>query len=82
VHDDYGTRVGKALGLGAADVKGLEPLAGQILTGEDKARLQKLGQNGDAIDPKLWGKWTGSVANHQATAEDVLAGMRTAAMAK
>lgn len=81
VHDDYGTRVGKAIGLGAADVKHLAPLPGQVLTGEDKARLEKLGANGDRIDPKAWGKWTSSVPNHRATAEDVLGGMRTSEMA-
>jgi catalase len=82
VHDDYGTRVGKAIGLSANDVKHLQPLAGQILTGEDTSRLQKLGNNGDQIDPQAWGKWTGSVQNHQTTADEVLAGMRTVEMAK
>jgi catalase len=81
IHDDYGTRVGRKLGMTAADVRRLEPLAGQVLTDEDRARLQKLGENGDAIDPKAWGTWTSSVPNHQATAEEVLGGMRTAAMA-
>ena len=81
VHDDYGTRVGQALGLTAADVRHLQPLPGQVLTEEDKARLQKLGQNGDVIDPKAWGTWTSSVPNHQATAEEVLGGMRTAELA-
>jgi catalase len=81
VHDDYGTRVGTALGLGAQDVRRLQPLPGQILTDEDKARLQKLGQNGDRIDPSAWGKWTSSVENRQATAEDVFAGMPVAEMA-
>ena len=47
-----------------------------MLTDEDKARLQKLGSNGDKIDPTAWGKWTSSVPNHQATAEEVLGGMR------
>jgi len=76
VHDDYGTRVGKALGMTAADVKHLQPLAGQILTEEDKARLQKLGNNGDKIDPTVWGTWTSSVKNYRATAEEVLGGMQ------
>jgi catalase len=76
VHDDYGTRVGKALGLTAADVRHLQPLPGQVLTEDDKARLQKLGANGDKIDPKVWGTWTSSVHNHQATAEEVLRGMK------
>jgi catalase len=31
IHDDYGTRVGEALGLTANDVRHLAPLAGQIL---------------------------------------------------
>jgi catalase len=79
VHDDYGTRVGKALGLSAADVRHLEPLPGQVLTDQDKARLQKLGNNGDKIDPTVWGQWTSSVKNHQATAEEVLSGMRSTA---
>jgi catalase len=81
VHDDYGTRVGRALGLTAADVRHLQPLPGQVLTDEDRARLQRLGQNGDVIDPKAWGTWTSSVPNHQATAEEVLGGMRIAEMA-
>ena len=76
VHDDYGTRVGKAIGLAANDVKKLGPLAGQILTDEDQRRLQNLGNNGDKIDPKAWGKWTASVPNYRASAEEVLNGMK------
>jgi catalase len=76
VHDDYGTRVGKAIGLTAKDVKHLEPLKGQVLTDEDKTRLQNLGSNGDKIDPKAWPKWTGSVPNYRARAEEVLGGMK------
>jgi catalase len=75
VHDDYGTRVGQAIGLTAADVSGLAPLATQVLTAEDQARLKGLGNNGDRIDAKAWGKWTASVDNRQATAEEVLKGM-------
>jgi len=75
VHDDFGTRVGKAIGLTAANVSGLAPLNGQVLTAEDQARLKKLGNNGDRIDPKAWGTWTASVASRQATAEEVLKGM-------
>jgi catalase len=75
IHDDYGTRVGKTLGLSARDVAHLPPLSGQVLTAEDQARLKKLGNNGDAIDPKVWGTWTSSVKNHRATAEEVLGGM-------
>jgi catalase len=76
IHDDLGNRVGKAIGVSAADVRNLEPLAGQVLTAEDQRRRQKLGSNGDVIDPGTWGTWTGSVANEQATAEQVLGGMR------
>jgi catalase len=72
VHDDYGARVGKALKLGSDDVKKLAPLAGQVLTDEDKRRLQNLGRNGDRIDPSVWGTWTSSVADHRATADEVL----------
>ena len=48
IHDDLGTRVGKAIRLSAADVRHLEPLPGQVLTAEDQARLKKLGSNGDS----------------------------------
>jgi catalase len=72
VHDDYGARVGKALKLGADDVKNLQPLQGQVLTEEDKRRLQNLGRNGDRIDPGVWGTWTSSVTDHRATADEVL----------
>jgi catalase len=76
VHDDYGTRVGTALGITAADVAKLPPLEGQVLTADDQARLKKLGNNGDKIDPTVWGTWTSSVTNYQARAEEVLNGMR------
>jgi catalase len=76
VHDDYGTRVGKMLRMSAEDVRQLAPLQGQVLTAEDKQRLQNLGNNGDTINPQAWGKWTASVPNHRATAEEVLGGMK------
>jgi catalase len=76
VHDDYGRRVGERLGLTAKDVATLGPLPGQALTDEDQRRLKNLGNNGDKIDPTVWGKWTSSVHNHQATAQDVLDGMK------
>jgi catalase len=75
VHDDYGTRVGEALGMTAGDVRRLEPQSGQLLTEEDQRRLQQLGSNGDSLDPDVWGQWTSSVRNRQATAEEVLGGM-------
>jgi catalase len=81
VHDDYGTRVGQKLGITADDVRHLGPLAGQVLTDEDQARLQRLGHNGDAIDPKAWGTWTSSVPNTRATAEEVLGAMPMTEMA-
>jgi catalase len=76
VHDDYGTRVGQALGMTAEDVKHLDPLPGQILTDDDQARLKNLGSNGDTIDPTMWGTWTSSVHNYQASAEEVLGGLK------
>jgi catalase len=76
VHDDFGARVAQALGMSAKDVKKLEPLKGQVLTDEDKQRLQNLGSNGDKIDSKPWGTWTASVPNYRASAEDVLNGMK------
>ena len=47
-----------------------------LLAPEDQARLKRLGQNGDKLDRSVWGTWTSSVPNHQATAEQVLGGMR------
>ncbi|HEY0971871.1 MAG TPA: catalase [Gemmatimonadales bacterium] len=82
IHDDYGTRVAEGLGMSADDVRRLEPLPGQILTDEDQQRLKKLGQNGDVIDASAWPKWTSSVENRAATAEEVLGGMRVEEMAE
>ncbi len=82
VHDDFGTRVGKAIGLSANDVRHLAPLPGQVLTDDDAVRLQKLGSNGDKIDPAAWGAWTASVPNYQATAEDVMGGMKNVKIEK
>jgi catalase len=76
VHDDYGNRVGQRLGITADDVRNLQPLPKQVLTDEDKRRLQNLGRNGDTIDPTVWGQWTSSVTNYKASAEEVLSGMR------
>jgi len=76
VHDDYGSRVATRLGMTAADVKNLEPLPGQVLTDEDKKRRENLGSNGDAIDPTAWGKHTGSVKDDEASADEVLGGMK------
>jgi catalase len=76
VHDDYGTRVGKAIGLDAAAVRRLKPLPGQVITAEDETRLEKLGSNGDTLREAKPRRWTSSVPNHPAKAEDVLGGMR------
>lgn len=74
IHDDYGRRVGDMIGVTADDVRNLGPLTRQVLTDEDQRRLANLGRNGDVIDPEAWGKWTSSVPNHPAKAEEVLAG--------
>jgi catalase len=79
VHDDYGGRVGKMIGMSADDVKHLAPLARQVLADEDQRRLKNLGRNGDRIEPTVWGQWTSSVTNRRATAEEVLGGMRAEA---
>jgi catalase len=76
VHDEYGKRVGEMIGLSADDVRHLQPLPKQVLTDEDRNRLQNLGRNGDRIDPMVWGQWTSSVKNYRASAEEVLGGMR------
>jgi catalase len=46
VEDELGLRVGEGLGITPDDVSGLEPLASQDLTEEDRDRLAKLGANG------------------------------------
>ncbi|MCA2174999.1 catalase [Nonomuraea glycinis] len=46
VEDELGLRVGEGLGITPDDVSGLEPLASQDLTDEDRDRLAKLGANG------------------------------------
>jgi catalase len=74
IHDDYGKRVGEMIGMTADDVRRLAPLPKQVLTEDDQRRLQKLGSNGDGIDPTVWGQWTSSVKNLKVTAEDVLSG--------
>ncbi|SDY81391.1 catalase [Citreimonas salinaria] len=74
VHDEYGRRVGEMLGIGPSDVHEMDPLPGQVLTDEDQRRLTNLGNNGDSIDSMVWGQWTSSVTNRQATAEEVLSG--------
>ncbi len=74
VHDDYGNRVGEKLGLNAGDVSQLEPLPKQVLTDDDKHRLQNLGSNGDGFNPEIWGQWTSSIKNRMVTAEDVMNG--------
>jgi catalase len=78
VHDDYGRRVGDALGIKPEDVKALGPLEGQVLTEAEQGRLRRLGSNGDRLDAAAWGRWTSSVPDREAKAEDVLRGMRKA----
>ncbi|MGY1503303.1 catalase [Streptomyces sp. QTS52] len=43
--NDLGSRIGEGLGISAKDVAGLEPLARQDLTDEDRKRLANLGEN-------------------------------------
>ncbi len=73
IHDDYGQRVGQALGLTARSVQHLEPLTRQQFTEAENQRLRNLGANGDSLDRAPYGKVTGSVANKAATANEVLA---------
>jgi catalase len=44
--DELGNRVGEGIGISAADVKGLSPLATQSLSDEEEQRRQNLGSNG------------------------------------
>lgn len=74
IHDDYGNRVAERLGMKVDEVLHLRPLPKQVLTDEDKQRLQNLGNNGDVIDPSIWGQRTSSVTNRQVTADEVLSG--------
>ncbi|CAM5251531.1 Catalase OS=Streptomyces fumanus OX=67302 GN=katA PE=3 SV=1 [Streptomyces fumanus] len=45
VENDLGLRVGEGIGISPEDVAGLEPLASQDLTDEDRKRLADLGNN-------------------------------------
>ena len=74
VHDDFGNRIGEALGMSADDVRNLGPLPKQVLTDEDQKRLDNLGNNGDALGEHDWGQWTSSVENRQVAAEEILGG--------
>ncbi len=44
--DELGTRIGEGIGIGADDVRHLEPLATQTLNDEEIARVANLGKNG------------------------------------
>ncbi|MDQ1636380.1 MAG: catalase [Frankiaceae bacterium] len=44
--DELGNRVGEGIGLGADDVRHLEPLPGYALNEEEQQRLSNLGKNG------------------------------------
>jgi catalase len=44
--DELGARVGEGLGITADDVRGLEPLATQVLNDSERERLANLGDNG------------------------------------
>ncbi|MDP5185339.1 catalase [Blastococcus sp. BMG 814] len=44
--DEWGQRVGEALGITADDVRGLPPLQSQTLTDEEQQRAANLGKNG------------------------------------
>ena len=46
VDDEFGKRVGEGLGIGADDVRHLEPLATQALSDAEQQRLSNLGKNG------------------------------------
>jgi catalase len=46
VEDELGRRVGEGIGISADDVRGLEPLATQVLTDAELARAANLGNNG------------------------------------
>jgi catalase len=46
VEDELGRRVGEGIGIGAGDVRHLEPLATQTLDDEERERLANLGSNG------------------------------------
>ena len=42
-------------------------------------RMRRTKENGDTIDPKAWGQWTGSVKVHRAMADEVVKGMPSGA---
>jgi catalase len=53
--DELGRRVGDGLGIGADDVRGLEPLQSQTLNEDELARAANLGKNGprDVTGPTM-----------------------------
>ena len=64
IDQELGERVGGGVGLSAADVAGLEPLPGQLLTDEDERRRRTLGANGSRRPTT--DRVTGSVPNRRA----------------
>ena len=46
IEDELGQRVGDGIGISADDVRGMAPLATQVLTEEELARAANLGNNG------------------------------------
>jgi catalase len=46
IEDELGRRVGEGIGISADDVRGMAPLATQVLTEEELARAANLGRNG------------------------------------
>jgi catalase len=74
VHDDYGTRVGKALGVTAKDVRSWSRSPGQVLTDEDKRACRSSAER-RPHRPEGVGHVDRLGAEPPATAEEVLGGM-------
>ena len=55
VHDDYGTRVGKALGIKRRRCPQPAAAAEAGADRRGQRRLKNLGKNGDKLDPAAWG---------------------------
>jgi len=69
VDDELGQRVGDGVGISLDEVKGLEPLATQVLNDEERARLANLGNNGPRDVSEV--EMTHCVPNeHAAVADD------------
>ena len=68
--DEWGQKVGEALGVSLDDVKGLKPLASQTLAEKDLRRLENLGANGSREQEFAGKQMTHCVPNERVAKTD------------